>query len=91
MPKETPLTPKKKKLTNDTSTQLWFPSGQLGLSRKHLYHFLDLTLLEIMQAQLSQLELIRKGSLQHRLGPPFTGSACTLFSLEECQTYAEEG
>jgi hypothetical protein len=87
-PKKTPLTPKKK-LTNNTSAQLWFASGQLGLSRKHLYHFLDLTLLEITLAQLPQLDSIRKASLQHRSGPPF--SAYILFPLEECQTYVEQG
>jgi hypothetical protein len=71
-PNKTPLTTKK--LTNDTLTQtrIWFASGQPGLSRKHLYHFLHLTLLEITLEQLPQLESIRKASLQHRSGPPFS-------------------
>ena len=65
-------------------------SGSLLVISACLY-FLDLTLLEITQAQLPQLESIRKGSLQLRLGPPFTSSAYILFPLEECQTYVEEG
>jgi hypothetical protein len=47
-------------------------SGSLLVISACLENFLDLTLLEITQAQLPQLESIRKASLQHRSGPPFS-------------------